>query len=31
MSIKMGMDNWSNDTDRGELSYWEKSIIQRGW
>jgi len=27
----MFMEQWSNDTDRGRLKYWEKSIIQRGW
>jgi len=27
----MSMEQWWNDTDWGELKYWEKSIIQRGW
>jgi len=27
----MSMEQWWNDTDRGKLKYWEKSIIQRGW
>jgi len=27
----MSMEQWWNDTDRGNLKYWEKNIIQRGW
>ena len=27
----MGIEQWWNDTDRGNLKYWEKNIIQRGW
>jgi len=25
------MEQWWNDTDRGNLKYWVKNIIQRGW
>jgi len=25
------MEQWWNDTDRGELKYWERNIIERGW
>jgi len=27
----MSVEQWWNDTDRGNLKYWEKNIIQRGW
>jgi len=26
----MSLEQWCNDTDRGNLKYWEKNIIQRG-
>jgi len=25
------MEQWWNDTDRGNLKYWEKNIMQLGW
>jgi hypothetical protein len=25
--IKMSVECWWNDTDRGELKYWERNII----
>jgi len=27
----MSVEQWWNGTDRGNLKYWEKNIIQRGW
>ena len=27
----MCMEQWWNDTDKGNLKYWEENIIQRGW
>jgi len=27
----MGMEQWWNDTDRGKLKYWEKTITQLEW
>jgi len=27
----MSMEQWWNDTDRGNLKYWEKNFIPRGW
>jgi len=27
----MSMEQWWNDTDRGNLKCWEKNILQRGW
>jgi hypothetical protein len=29
--MKMSVEQWWNDTDRGKLKYWEINIIQRGW
>jgi hypothetical protein len=29
--MKMNMEHWWNDTDRGKLKYWERNIIQRWW
>jgi hypothetical protein len=29
--MKMSMERWWNDTDRGKLKYWERNIIQRVW
>jgi len=26
----MSMEQWWNDTDRGNLKYWEKNIIELG-
>jgi hypothetical protein len=28
MYVKMGMEHWWNDTDRGEQKYWEKNLSQ---
>jgi len=27
----MSIEYWWNYNDRGNLKYWEKNIIQRGW
>ena len=31
IKMKMSMEQWWNDTDRGKLKYWERNIIERGW
>jgi len=31
VKMKMSVEQWWNDTDRGKLKYWGKNIIQRGW
>jgi len=28
MKIKMNMERWWNDTDRGKQKYWEKNLSQ---
>jgi hypothetical protein len=28
MWLKMGLEHWWNDTDRGEQKYWEKNLSQ---
>jgi len=27
IKMKMSMEHWWNDTDRGKLKYWERNII----
>jgi hypothetical protein len=29
-SIKMSVQHWRNDTDRGKLKYWEKTLYSVG-
>jgi hypothetical protein len=29
--MKIRVEHWWNENDRGKLKYWEKNIIQRGW
>ena len=28
--VRMSVEQWWNDTDRGKLKYWEKNIVQCG-